>query len=741
MVFAASVVLCVVAYADSESSIDSGAAVNSAETERLGVGEGADALNGKKILFAGCSYTYYGGLIERTGASVFSQATRTSGETGYFVRLSRLNGVEDLTVTDWVYGGHDLSDIFDGEACGSGESACVGRCHLDDLVDRNYDIVILQEILTPGYKTPEQYVESLRTAMDVFLEVNPDTKFYMLAHHRLYQQLPGYAPITASVQLAKDQLGIEIIDWGALVYDVTLGNLAVPGSEIEYDYQSFVVSSSASDGYHQNILAGYISTIMTYATLTGETTVGQPYEFIYGLSSKYLNIDKFITSYYKYDDPDTAKDESKTNMKEIFYSPTDMLGLQVLAEQYLTMERWLDFSEYTVEFKAGDEVISSAAYRWGAEIEIPDAPEKPADGRYTYAFAGWDKEVSATCNGNVTYTAVYESAARKYTVTFLDDNGDVLSTGEYEWGEAVSAPTVEARQDSEYKYVFKSWDTPVSACDGDKTYTAVYMRVGIGYTVTFRDYDGTLISAATYALGATVLAPEAPTREDDNVYSYSFIGWDKEITVCGGDTEYTAVYSLTYIDYTVSFKSEDGAVILEQTYHWGDEITVPDAPIKPADNTYTYDFAGWGGDVPATCCGNADYTASYTATYIIYTVLFVDDAGEIIVTRNCKWGETVTPPTVPRKLSDDEFDYVFAGWDKEVTECRGTTSYTATYTAVPKGEADDTPSDEPVITPPCEMPADGADDDEGGFFAMVKDFFARIAEWFRGLIAKMFGKE
>ncbi len=391
-------------------------------SERLGVGEGASALDGKKILFAGCSYTYYGGLVERTGASVFSQVTRTEGEKGLFVRLAELNGVKNLTVTDWCYGGHDLTDIFDGEVCDAGEPACNGHVHLDDLTDRNYDIVVLQDILTPEHNTPERYVDSLKMCMDVFLAANPDTEFYLFAHHRLYQQLPGYRYVTASVQPAIEKLGIKVIDWGALVYDVTEGNAKVPGSVIDYNYQSFVVSRSKADGYHQNLLAGYLATVMTYATFTGETTVGQPYEFIYDMSSKYLNIDKYIESYYIYDDPATEQDESVTNMREIFYSKTDMDGLQRLADEYLSKSRWLDFAEYTVEFRAGDEVISSENYKWGEEITVPTAPEKEGDGQHKYTFVGWDTEPVTTCSGSATYTAVYEETPASFIdaiVTFF----------------------------------------------------------------------------------------------------------------------------------------------------------------------------------------------------------------------------------------------------------------------------------------------------------------------------------
>ena len=373
--------------------------------ERLGVGEGAYKIDGKKILIAGCSYSYYGGFVERTGGNQLEQDYRTTGETGLFKRICELNGA-NVTVTDWTYGGHDLTDLFDG-SCNADDTNCPERDHLADIKDRNYDIVILQDILTPGYTKAEDYVKNVGMAMTPFLEVNPDTEFYLLVHHRYYQQA-NYAPLVDSVEMIREQLGVNVIDWGALVSDVTDGIAKVEGSTIEYNYHSFVVSNNKSDGYHQNLLAGYLTSIITYATLTGETTVGQPYEFIYDMTSKYLNIDKYISTYYKYDDPGTPMNEAATNMKEIFYSDVDMLGLQKLADEYLTKEKWLDKASYTVEFISDGEVVSTAEYAWGASVNPPEAPVKPDSESCSYVFVGWDAEIDEVCYGNATYNAVYD---------------------------------------------------------------------------------------------------------------------------------------------------------------------------------------------------------------------------------------------------------------------------------------------------------------------------------------------
>ena len=64
--------------------------------------------------------------------------------------------------------------------------------------------------------------------------------------------------------------------------------------------------------------------------------------------------------------------------------------------------------------------------------------------------------------------------------------------------------------------------------------------------------------------------------------------------------------------YTVTFVDEDGTELKEPTQYLPDETPIPPAdPVKEADDTYTYTFAGWTPQInPVT--GDITYTASYT---------------------------------------------------------------------------------------------------------------------------------
>ena len=69
------------------------------------------------------------------------------------------------------------------------------------------------------------------------------------------------------------------------------------------------------------------------------------------------------------------------------------------------------------------------------------------------------------------------------------------------------------------------------------------------YSVTFVDYDGTVISADSYHYGDPVSVPPDPARPSDGTYAYAFEGWDKPVSAtCTGNATYTARYSSEYSD-------------------------------------------------------------------------------------------------------------------------------------------------------------------------------------------------
>ena len=358
------------------------------------------------------------------------------------------------------------------------------------------------------------------------------------------------------------------------------------------------------------------------------------------------------------------------------------------------------YIEYDIRFLDWDgSLIQTVQYHYGDTITAIADPERESDETYTYTFLSWNKALG-TCTGNASFTAQYESTFINYTVVFKDYDGSVISRKTYHFGDAITIPADPVRtSDDTYSYTFKDWGNISTSCNGNKEYTAVYKEKYIDYTVAFKDHDGSVISSQTYHFGDDVTAPQNPTRTADNTFTYAFAGWDKSVVACAGNATYTATYDSAYIDYTVIFKNEDGTVLSTNTYHYGDEVTVPSTPTKAADNTYTYTFKAWDAEVVA-CAGDATYTATYDSAYIDYTVIFKNEDGTVLSTNTYHYGDEITAPTAPTKEADDEYTYTFAGWDKEIVACAGNATYTATYisTEIEKSETTETTESETTET-------------------------------------------
>ena len=77
------------------------------------------------------------------------------------------------------------------------------------------------------------------------------------------------------------------------------------------------------------------------------------------------------------------------------------------------------------------------------------------------------------------------------------------------------------------------------------------------YTVTFKDYDGTVLKEAKVKEGKTALPPTMKDR-----LGYKFTGWSKSITNVSSDFEVTAQYQL--IDYTITYKDTLSTVTVSE---------------------------------------------------------------------------------------------------------------------------------------------------------------------------------
>jgi putative cell wall-binding protein len=142
-----------------------------------------------------------------------------------------------------------------------------------------------------------------------------------------------------------------------------------------------------------------------------------------------------------------------------------------------------------------------------------------------------------------------EQPEEKFQVVFQNWDGTVISEQTCEYGDTVTVPADPTRTSDNpaaYTWEFTGWDKPITPCQSNATYTAQYRQEMVEYTVTFKNWDGSVISKNTYNYGDAIAVPADPTRPDDGSYTYTFAGWDKAVAAtCSGNATYTATYTAT----------------------------------------------------------------------------------------------------------------------------------------------------------------------------------------------------
>lgn len=114
--------------------------------------------------------------------------------------------------------------------------------------------------------------------------------------------------------------------------------------------------------------------------------------------------------------------------------------------------------------------------------------------------------------------------------------------------------------------------------------------------------------------GDTPTYDGTPTKAEDAQYTYTFTGWNPAIVVATEAATYTAVFSSTVKEYTITWKNDDDSTIDTTEVAHGVTPTHA-APFKASTAEYTYTFTGWTPAIEAVA-SNTTYTATYSATPI-----------------------------------------------------------------------------------------------------------------------------
>ena len=193
------------------------------------------------------------------------------------------------------------------------------------------------------------------------------------------------------------------------------------------------------------------------------------------------------------------------------------------------------------------------------------------------------------------------------------------------------------------------------------------------YTVTWI-VDGET-SQETYFEGEMPVYKYGTEKEADEVYTYTFIGWDKEIVPVVEDVTYEAVYEKEYIEYVVTWIIEGAEE--KETYHYNDMPYYKNGtPSKAGNAQYSYEFTGWDKELVAVT-SNATYTAEFSQSINEYEITFI--AGDETKKVTYMYGEMPSYEGTPTKAADAQYTYTFTGWDKEFVEVTEDATYTALF--------------------------------------------------------------
>lgn len=272
--------------------------------------EGVASLDGKTVMMVGNSMLYYGNctLFNKQGEE----------DNGYFKQLTKINN-ENTSVIDMCYSGKTLAYIYENYLV---SFSAEKRAEVDYVV------------LSEHSEGSEDLQRDVGNIMALFPE---NTRFYFVCHPMIYENDVRNV-IEKLEELRK--MGVEIVNWGKLVYDIYTGETPVPYALKAYARSTFlkdnvgsingtgaVKAGSNGDRKHPNLLSGYITALSLYTAMTNRSAVIQEYEF---------TNDKTIHKYYNYEAFKAAHYNGAitTNFDEVFTSAYDMAGLQRLINEY-----------------------------------------------------------------------------------------------------------------------------------------------------------------------------------------------------------------------------------------------------------------------------------------------------------------------------------------------------------------------------------------------------------------------
>ena len=351
----------------------------------------------------------------------------------------------------------------------------------------------------------------------------------------------------------------------------------------------------------------------------------------------------------------------------------DAQGREIMNASYLdwstTRNDWIGTSKSEYEYDSNGRKSKEISYTWGSGdwtyYRLYD---------YQYDAAGREilQIVQRYSNNAWVYSNKYE---KEYSgSTLVKDNVYRWSTNKWQLYTQSESYYDDDAQAKLRHVINGSWNTRgVLQSYTDKLYSyACDPR-----TIRFVNYDGTLLETQTLDKGLTPSYSGAtPTRESNAEYTYTFAGWAPAIVPVTGNATYTATFTATKNQYTITWLDEAGNEIDQTTVEYGIMPTHAN-PTKENTAEYTYNFKGWKPGI-GIVTGDATYTADFDSIKNKYTITWVDDNDVQLDQMTIEYG--VMPEHADaEKAATAEWTYSFTGWTPAIVFVTGNATYKATF--------------------------------------------------------------
>lgn len=254
----------------------------------------------------------------------------------------------------------------------------------------------------------------------------------------------------------------QVLDYGTVpAYE---GEAPVKARDAKYTYVWNGWNKEIGEVLGDTVYTVHFDEILNYYKITFKNydgTVLQDDEFGYGTEPTYNG--------------KTPEKERTAQFSYIFAGWTPEID-SVNGEATYTAKFTEVVNKYHVIFKDFDgTVLQDTEVEYGSMPRFNGtAPEREPDDDYIYTFAGWKEEFKPIV-GETVFNAKYSTRTNKFTIKFVNYNGEVLLTKTYKYGDMPVFDGTPVRVcDSQSHYTFIGWDKPLTAVTGFTTYVAVF---------------------------------------------------------------------------------------------------------------------------------------------------------------------------------------------------------------------------------------------------------------------------